>query len=146
MILYNKQITKALIRLRICADWSAPLLFANHRRWRGSSCIGLSVWLLWNMWYVLPEDGRINTSDVKAAMTQSSLEPGTIDYVVVKYTSHVRIWWYFLHCHFHSISKSFPANGRLLKFVLALTSLSVMSDGTGLPAGLLFSFECLPKN
>ena len=26
------QITKALIRLRGCADWSAPLLFANPRR------------------------------------------------------------------------------------------------------------------
>ena len=32
MILYNKRITKALIRLRGCAGWSAPLLFANHGR------------------------------------------------------------------------------------------------------------------
>ena len=32
MILYNTRITKALIRLRGCAGWSAPLLFANHRR------------------------------------------------------------------------------------------------------------------
>ena len=32
MILSNKQITKALIRLRQCAGWSAPLLFANTRR------------------------------------------------------------------------------------------------------------------
>ena len=29
MILSNKGITKALIRLRGCAGWSAPLLFAN---------------------------------------------------------------------------------------------------------------------
>ena len=29
MVLFNKQITKALIRLRGCAGWSAPLLFAN---------------------------------------------------------------------------------------------------------------------
>ena len=29
MILSNKQITKALIRLHGCAGWSAPLLFAN---------------------------------------------------------------------------------------------------------------------
>ena len=29
MILSNKQITKVLIRLRRCAGWSAPLLFAN---------------------------------------------------------------------------------------------------------------------
>ena len=32
MILSNKQITKVLIRLCICAGWSAPLLFANPRR------------------------------------------------------------------------------------------------------------------
>ena len=31
-ILSNKRITKALIRLRGCAVWSAPLLFAKHRR------------------------------------------------------------------------------------------------------------------
>ena len=31
-ILSNKRITKALIRLRGCAGWSAPWLFANHRR------------------------------------------------------------------------------------------------------------------
>ena len=29
MILSNKRITKALIRLRVCAGWSAPVLFAN---------------------------------------------------------------------------------------------------------------------
>ena len=28
----NKRKTKALIRLRVCAGWSAPLLFANPRR------------------------------------------------------------------------------------------------------------------
>ena len=32
MILSDKQITKALIRLRGCAGFSAPLLFANPRR------------------------------------------------------------------------------------------------------------------
>ena len=32
MILSNKQITKALIRMCGCAGWSAPLLFTNHRR------------------------------------------------------------------------------------------------------------------
>ena len=32
MILYKKRITKALIRLRECAGWFAPLLFANLRR------------------------------------------------------------------------------------------------------------------
>ena len=32
MILSNKQITKVLIRLRGCAGWSAPVLFANPRR------------------------------------------------------------------------------------------------------------------
>ena len=41
MILYNKRITKALIRLRGCAGWSAPLLFADYQRQifsrRGSS-------------------------------------------------------------------------------------------------------------
>ena len=31
MILYNKGITKALIRLRVSAGWPVPLLFANHR-------------------------------------------------------------------------------------------------------------------
>ena len=32
MILSSKRITKALISLHGCAGWSAPLLFANHRR------------------------------------------------------------------------------------------------------------------
>ena len=32
MILSNKQTTKALIRQRGCAGWSAPLLFGNPRR------------------------------------------------------------------------------------------------------------------
>ena len=32
MVLSNKQLTKALISLRRCAGWSAPLLFANPRR------------------------------------------------------------------------------------------------------------------
>ena len=32
MILSNKQMTKAQIRLYGCAGWSAPLLFTNHRR------------------------------------------------------------------------------------------------------------------
>ena len=32
MILSNKGITKALIRLHICAGWSAPLLFATLQR------------------------------------------------------------------------------------------------------------------
>ena len=32
MILFKKRITKALISLRGCAGWSAPLLFANPRR------------------------------------------------------------------------------------------------------------------
>ena len=32
MILSTKRITKALIRLRGCADWSAPVLFATPRR------------------------------------------------------------------------------------------------------------------
>ena len=30
--LFNKRMTKALIRLRVCASWSAPLLFATLRR------------------------------------------------------------------------------------------------------------------
>ena len=37
MILYNKRITKALIRLRGCAGWSAPSLFPNPQNqvfWR----------------------------------------------------------------------------------------------------------------
>ena len=32
MVLSKKRITKALIRLRWCAGWSAPVLFANPRR------------------------------------------------------------------------------------------------------------------
>ena len=32
MILCNKRITKALIRLRVCAGWSVPLLFAKSQR------------------------------------------------------------------------------------------------------------------
>ena len=37
MICFEKRITKALIRLRGCAGWSAPVLFANTQRqvfWR----------------------------------------------------------------------------------------------------------------
>ena len=32
MVLSKTRITKALIRLRGCAGWSAPVLFANPRR------------------------------------------------------------------------------------------------------------------
>ena len=32
MILYKRRITKALIRLRGCAGWTVPLLFANPER------------------------------------------------------------------------------------------------------------------
>ena len=32
MVLSKKRITKALIRLRACEGWSAPVLFANLRR------------------------------------------------------------------------------------------------------------------
>ena len=32
IVLYKKQITKALIRLRGCAGWSVPVLFTNPRR------------------------------------------------------------------------------------------------------------------
>ena len=32
MIISNKRTTKALISLRGCAGWSAPVLFAKHRR------------------------------------------------------------------------------------------------------------------
>ena len=32
MILLDKRITQALISLRGCAGWSAPVLFANHRK------------------------------------------------------------------------------------------------------------------
>ena len=32
MILSNKWKTKVLIRLRVCAGWSAPLMFVNHQR------------------------------------------------------------------------------------------------------------------
>ena len=39
MVLFNKLITKALIRPRVCAGWSAPLLFANPRR-QDFSCQG----------------------------------------------------------------------------------------------------------
>ena len=46
IILSNKRITKALTRLRGWAGWSAPLLFANHRRQvssrRGPYSIGIN--------------------------------------------------------------------------------------------------------
>ena len=38
MILSTKRITKALIRLRGCAGWSAPVLFTNPRRQVFSGC------------------------------------------------------------------------------------------------------------
>ena len=39
MILSKKRITKVLIRMRGCAGWSAPVLFANPR-WQVFSCRG----------------------------------------------------------------------------------------------------------
>ena len=48
MMLPSKQKVKALIRLRECAGWSAPLLFANHWR-RGFSRRGPNfVWSLYH--------------------------------------------------------------------------------------------------
>ena len=48
MILSKKRITKALIRLRGCAGWSAPLLIANRQRQvfsrRGPYCTNLKVY------------------------------------------------------------------------------------------------------
>ena len=45
MLLVKKRTTKALIRLRECAGWSAPVLFANPRGqvfWRrGPNYVGL---------------------------------------------------------------------------------------------------------
>ena len=38
IVLYKTRITKALIRLRGCAGWSAPVLFANPRRQVSSRC------------------------------------------------------------------------------------------------------------
>ena len=55
MILSIKRITKALIRLRGCAGWSAPVLFANHRRQvflrRGPY---LRQFCFWTAQFVLP--------------------------------------------------------------------------------------------
>ena len=44
MILSIKWTTKAPIRLRICAGWSAPLLFPNHRRQVFSTARPILVW------------------------------------------------------------------------------------------------------
>ena len=61
MVLSKKPITKALIRLRGYAGWSAPLLFAYSRRqvfsWRGPSNpyilpIPVSTWLKDYLWDV----------------------------------------------------------------------------------------------
>ena len=44
MVLSKKRMTKALIRLCRCAGWTAPFLFANHRRpvfWRWGPFLGL---------------------------------------------------------------------------------------------------------
>ena len=49
MILSNKRITKALIRLCVCAGWSAPLLFVNHRRRRGPYITGSQVKVKWKI-------------------------------------------------------------------------------------------------
>ena len=49
MILSKLRITKALIRLRGCAGWSAPYLFANQRRqvfWRRGPYYGMCFFLL----------------------------------------------------------------------------------------------------
>ena len=45
MILSKKRITKALIRLRVCAGWSALLLFVNHRRQVFSRRGPIVLWL-----------------------------------------------------------------------------------------------------
>ena len=51
MMLFDKRITKALIRLRGCAGWSAPLLFANHQRQvfsrRGPNDVALTLTRCW---------------------------------------------------------------------------------------------------
>ena len=46
MVLSKKRIAKALIRLRGCAGWSAPVLFANTRRQVFSRRGPYGVWLL----------------------------------------------------------------------------------------------------
>ena len=55
MVLSKQWITKALIRLRGCAVWSAPLLFANLRRQvfsrRGPKFYVLYL-LLWNIYVI----------------------------------------------------------------------------------------------
>ena len=52
MVLANKRITKALIRLRGCAGWSAPVLLANPRR-QVFSRRGLNVRLLNQLFWIL---------------------------------------------------------------------------------------------
>ena len=55
MILSNKQITKALIRLLGCTGWSAPLFFANPGRQlfsRRGPIWTSSLFLNQNMWWV----------------------------------------------------------------------------------------------
>ena len=53
MVLSKKRITKALIRLRGCAGWSAPLLFATLRRqvfsWRGPNNKRDLTWCIWRV-------------------------------------------------------------------------------------------------
>ena len=52
MILSIKRITKALIRLRVCTGWSAPLLFANTRR-QGFSRQGPYVLIVFILFVIL---------------------------------------------------------------------------------------------
>ena len=57
MVRFKKRITKALIRLRGCAGWSAPVLFANPRRQvflrRGPIIIIIEEYILQTLLFVI---------------------------------------------------------------------------------------------
>ena len=79
MLPFNKRITKALIRLRGCADWSAVLLFAN------------------------PEDGfsRVEAQNMlqKICLCHFILYScGDSVRVFQSYNVYVRIWYQFFAC------------------------------------------------
>ena len=94
MILSNKQITKALIRLRKCAGWSAPLLFANLRR-QVFSRPGPSIYSRyfnrsWEQSYI----ACLSVTTSKAAFE-------VVKWIFFRILRFLRIS--IAHCHFHHI-------------------------------------------
>ena len=76
MVLYNTQITKALIRLRGCAGWSAPVLFANPQRQVFSRRGPIRMMWFFNVLPPSKQLGQSYSTTVKSKLFARILFPG----------------------------------------------------------------------